>query len=99
MDSLEFLPSGDTALNAPTTPRDVAEITAHTAARGSGRGGRTAAGQSLDEGALPAAVAAAIRHRRTNYDELLASGLDREAARERVRDRVEEILSEWSVLQ
>jgi hypothetical protein len=80
-------------------PRDVAEIAAHTAARGSGRVGRTAAGRSMDEGALTAAVAAAIRHRRTNYDELLALGLDRDAARERVRDQVEEILADWRRVQ
>ncbi len=41
------------------------------------------------------AVAAAVRHNRTKYDELLASGVDRATARERVSDRVEEILERW----
>ncbi len=71
-------------------------IAEHTAARGSGRVGRTAAGRDLDQGALTAAVAAAIRHKHTNYDELLASGLDRSLARQRVADRVDAILAAWS---
>ena len=60
----------------------------HTAVRGSGRVGPTASGCNLEEQALSAAVAAAVRHRHTKYDELLASGMDRASARERVGDRV-----------
>lgn len=30
-----------------------------------------------------------------DYDELLMSGIDRQTAREHVRDRVEEILTAW----
>ncbi len=74
---------------------EAAEIAAHAAVRGSGRVGRTAAGRNLDEGALAAAVAAAVRHRHTGYDTLLTQGLDRAFARERVADRVQEILAEW----
>lgn len=70
-------------------------IAEHTAARGSGRVGRTAAGRDLEEGALTAAVAAAIRHNHTNYDALLASGLDRALARQQVADRVHAILTMW----
>jgi hypothetical protein len=40
-------------------------------------------------------VAAAIRHCHTNYDELLAAGLDRAMARQRVRNRVEDVLEVW----
>ncbi len=76
-------------------PGEAADIAAHTATRGSGRVGRAAAGRNLDESALTAAVAAAARHRHTQYDELLASGLDRTAARQRVADRLEHILKEW----
>jgi hypothetical protein len=76
-------------------PPEAAAIAAHTAVRGSGRVGRTAAGRNLDEGALAAAVAAAVRHTHTNYDELLAAGLDRDLARRRVADRVQEILAAW----
>jgi Uncharacterized conserved protein (DUF2293) len=36
-----------------------------------------------------------VRHIDTRYDELLMSGVDRETARDQVRDRVEDILSTW----
>ena len=81
----------------PGCPREEAyAIAKHAAARGSGRVGRTAAGRSLETGALTAAVAAAIRHTHTDYDTLLMNGLDRTLARERVADRVEAILTAWS---
>ena len=48
-------------------------------------------GRKLDEQALTLAVAAAVRHNHTEYDELLANGVDRAAARHRVVDKVEEI--------
>ena len=70
-------------------------IAQHTAARSSGRVGRTAAGRDLEEGALTAAVAAAIRHTHTDYDALLAQGLERSVARERVAERVRAILEAW----
>jgi hypothetical protein len=76
-------------------PDEVAAIARHTAQRGSGRVGRTAAGRKLDPQALTAAVVAAVRHRHTNYDELLLSGFDREGARQRVARRVDETLDSW----
>jgi hypothetical protein len=80
----------------PACPtKDAQAIAVHTATRGSGRVGRTAAGRELDPKALLLAVQAAVRHRHTDYDEMLGSGLDRELARARVRDRVEEILQTW----
>ncbi|MGH2960928.1 MAG: DUF2293 domain-containing protein [Solirubrobacterales bacterium] len=80
----------------PGCPKKQAEAIAHhTCARGSGRVGRTAAGRALDPGALALAVAAAVRHADTRYDELLMSGLDRAEARTRVRPRVERILESW----
>jgi hypothetical protein len=60
---------------------EVADIAEHTARRGSGRVGRTEAGRNLEESALTLAVVAAIRHKHTQYDELLASGVDRLTAR------------------
>jgi hypothetical protein len=75
--------------------REVAAIAEHTAARGSGRVGRTEAGRNLEERALTLAVVAAVRHSHTKYDELLANGVDRATARQRVADRVEEILAAW----
>jgi hypothetical protein len=70
-------------------------IAEHTAARGSGRVGRTGAGRDLEAGALTASVTAAIRHTHTEYGALLAAGLDRALARERVAERVHAILARW----
>jgi hypothetical protein len=75
-----------------TEARAIAE---HTAARGSGRVGRTAAGQALEAEALTAAVIAAIRHRHTRYDELLMTGYDRGNARAAVRNAVDGVLDRW----
>ena len=80
----------------PGCPREEASrIAAHTALRGSGRVGRSAAGRKLEEQALTAAVVAAVRHRHTNYDQLLAEGCERARARERVSGEVQEILEKW----
>jgi hypothetical protein len=76
-------------------PREAAAIAAHTATRNSGRVGRTLAGRNLDEGALTAAVTAAVRHQHTEYDALLAGGMDRLRAREEIADRVRAILADW----
>ncbi len=73
-------------------------IAVHTAERGSGRVGRTAAARALDQDALRLAVMAAVRHNYTAYDELLAKGVDRFDAREMVRSRVEEVLEKWRSL-
>jgi hypothetical protein len=76
-------------------PSEAAAIAGHTATRNSGRVGRTSAGRNLDEGALTAAVTAAVRHKRTQYDAMLASGMDRSLARQKIADEVEEILEAW----
>jgi hypothetical protein len=61
-----------------------------TAQHGSGRVGRSEAGRRLDDRALTLAVAASVRHNHTNYDSLLAQGMDRGDARERVRETMDE---------
>lgn len=71
-------------------------IAQHTSVRGSGRVGRSEAGRNLDENALRLAAAAHIRHRHTNYDELLMSGMERALARQEVRARIETTLRRWS---
>jgi hypothetical protein len=76
-------------------PREAAAIAEHTAQRGSGRVGRTEAGRKLEQQALTLAVAAAVRHNHSDYDELLANGMDRATARQRVADKVEAILAIW----
>jgi len=80
----------------PGCPPKVAQTVAeHTLRRSSGRVGRTAAGQSLEEEALTLAVVAHIRHRHTNYDELLMSGYERSEARAEIHDEVDRVLDRW----
>jgi hypothetical protein len=80
----------------PGCPRQEARtIAEHTARRGSGRVGRTHAGQSLEEGALISAVMAFIRHRHTRYDELLMSGYSRTDARGSIRGDLDRVLETW----
>lgn len=80
----------------PSCPAASAEeIAAHAAVRGSGRVGRSAAGQALDANAVRMAVIAHIRHIHTDYDRLLMQGVERSEARERIRDKVQQVLSRW----
>jgi len=76
-------------------PPEADRIAMHTAARGSGRVGRSEPGRALDEDALRLAVTASIRHRHTRYDELLMSGVERSAARGKVAGEIEEVLDRW----
>ncbi|MGI8574909.1 MAG: DUF2293 domain-containing protein [Egibacteraceae bacterium] len=76
-------------------PERARAITRHTAARSSGRVGRTAAGRDLEPTALELAVAASVRHEDTDYDELLMSGLSRNEARARVAEAVVSTLEAW----
>lgn len=80
----------------PACPSDEAEqIARHTALRGSGRVGRSAAGRELSPDAINLAVRAWVRHQHTNYDELLMQGLDRLFARQQIADDLESKLREW----
>jgi hypothetical protein len=76
-------------------PSEALAIARHTAERGSGRVGRSASGRALDEAALRLAVTASIRHKHTDYDKLLMQGMERSEARWAVRDKIEEVLSNW----
>lgn len=76
-------------------PERAQAIAAHTAVRGSGRVGRSAAGRVLDAEALELAVAAAVRHQDTRYDELLMSGVERAEARAAVHDEAARVLDGW----
>ncbi|SPF52807.1 conserved hypothetical protein [Candidatus Sulfopaludibacter sp. SbA4] len=76
-------------------PAEARHIAAHTAVRSSGRVGRSEAGRRLDSDAVTLAVQAAVRHRHTNYDELLAQGLERASARAAVRGQIDQILDAW----
>jgi hypothetical protein len=80
----------------PACPTDEARrIAAHTARRGSGRVGRSAAGRELDPQAIKLAVIAHIRHEHTNYDHLLMQGAERLDARILVREKINEMLVKW----
>jgi hypothetical protein len=80
----------------PTCPlgREVA-IAEHACLKYSSRVGRTESAKSLEENAVRLAVIAHIRHAETQYDRLLADGYDRQNARGRIEDKVDEILSKW----
>jgi hypothetical protein len=76
-------------------PERASSIAAHTSVRDSGRVGRSAGGRALEPQALELAVAAAVRHEDTRYDELLMCGVERAQARADVRDEVVRILDAW----
>jgi hypothetical protein len=81
----------------PRCPAVRAEaIARHTALRGSGRVGRSAAGRSLGEQAITLAVVASVRHEDTDYDSLLMRGVSREEARDRIRPTVDRVLACWA---
>ena len=86
------------ALYPGCPPAEARGIAAHTAARGSGRVGRSAAGRALDDQALALAVAAWVRHRHTLYDELLMSGRERADARGEIREEMDQVLDRWGRL-
>ena len=71
------------------------EIAEHACRKYSGRVGRSAFAKSLDAAAVRLAVIAHIRHRETNYDELLGQGLYRGEARALVLASVDEIFDRW----
>jgi hypothetical protein len=73
------------------------EIAEHAGLRGSGRVGRSAAGRELDPAAVDLAVIAHIRHVHTSYDTLLMKGVERMAARQKIRSKIDEIIEKWRV--
>jgi hypothetical protein len=80
----------------PHCPSDAAlRIAVHTAKRGSGRVGRSAAGRDVDPHAIKLAVIAHIRHEHTPYDEMLMNGVARREARLQIQAAVAEKLSQW----
>lgn len=78
----------------PNTEAD--RIAEHACRKHSGRVGRSSAAKMFEPAMIHLAVAAAVRHRFTNYDELLLGGVDRHEARARVRAAVERTLENWS---
>ena len=77
----------------PSCPKDrELKIAEHACLKYSERVGRSAAAKRFEDEMISLAVAAHIRHRETNYDELLAKGWFRGQARAKVRDRVDEVM-------
>jgi hypothetical protein len=70
-------------------------IAEHACRKYSGRVGRSSAAKSLDENAILLAVIAHIRHRETDYDELLGRGWERSDARSAVAESIDEVLNRW----
>jgi len=71
------------------------EIAKHACRKYSGRVGRSAFAKRLDEEAVRLAVTAHIRHRETNYDDLLGRGSPRHEARSDVRAHVDQVIESW----
>lgn len=70
-------------------------IAEHACRKYSGRVGRSAAARTLDEEAVRLAVTAHVRHAETNYDDLLLKGIERWEARDKVHQKVFQILDRW----
>ena len=71
-------------------------IAEHACRKYSARVGRTAAAKSLDAVAIDLAVRAHVRHVETEYDMLLARGVERREARHSVAEFVEVVVRRWS---
>jgi hypothetical protein len=70
-------------------------IAEHACRKYSDRIGRTAAAKSLDANAIDLAVRAHIRHAETQYDLLLARGINRHEARTAVAAVVDAVAQRW----
>lgn len=82
--------------NFPGCPPDnTRRIAEHACRKYSGRVGRSAAAKRFEPKAIALAVAAAVRHEFTTYDELLLKGRDRYDARMLVRGRLDDVLDAW----
>ncbi len=76
-------------------PGRALEVTEHACLKYSGRVGRSALAKSLEAQAIRLAVIAHVRHRETNYDELLAQGYERFEARAMVERDIDRVLDRW----
>lgn len=76
-------------------PEEAAGIAEFAGQRGSGRVGRSVAAKELDPAAIDLAVRAWVRHRHTDYDNLLMRGVERSEARARIESTILQVLSRW----
>ncbi|WP_073260979.1 DUF2293 domain-containing protein [Cryptosporangium aurantiacum] len=84
-----------TALFPGCSPERADAIARRAGERSSGRVGRSAAAKALDEQAVTLAVVASVRHEDTEYDALLMAGVPRREARDRIRTRLDAVLTTW----
>ncbi len=70
-------------------------IARHACQKYSGRIGRSGAAKALDVEAVDLAVRAYVRHTHSEYDRLLAKGLERFDARSAVADKVATVMEQW----
>lgn len=54
--------------------------------------------KGFEQKPIELAVRAHIRHRHTNYDELLMMGWDRSDARQEIIDKVEQVIEQWQMM-
>ncbi len=71
------------------------DIATHACLKYSGRVGRSAAAKQFNEEAIDLAVKAHVRHTHTQYDRLLAQGIERRDARSAVADAVSDVVNRW----
>ncbi|GAD94265.1 conserved hypothetical protein [Paecilomyces variotii No. 5] len=74
-------------------PSSLEKVLEHAFLKGSGRVGRST--KRSDERKAELAVEAHIRHLHTPYEKLLDEGMDREQARKKVWDAVQEVKAAW----
>ncbi|KAL1860960.1 hypothetical protein Plec18170_001474 [Paecilomyces lecythidis] len=74
-------------------PSTLDKVLQHAFLKGSGRVGRST--KRSDERKAELAIEAHIRHLHTPYEKLLEEGMDREKAREKVWDAVQEVKAAW----
>ena len=80
----------------PAIPAGVeTQIAEHACLKHSGRVGRSAAAKEFSADAIFLAVQAHVRHRYTDYDELLFQYDNRALAREQVKGKVDRVLEQW----
>jgi hypothetical protein len=88
--------AGEIRSSFPSCPAEEAEtIARHACEKHSGRVGRSARAKEFDPKTVILAVRAHIRHVHTTYDHLLATGVPRPVAREKIADAVERKVREW----
>lgn len=80
----------------PKCPPDEARtIAGHACEKYSGRVGRSASAKEFDPKKVTLAVRAHIRHVHTGYDQMLADGVERYAARDRIASRLDSVERSW----